>query len=541
MQVTCASFKYGRLVFTVTSLLLLLMVNADARPFRGSAKWSFILCRFQGSATPPNDANFYRNLLLQSGTGGVGDYWNDISYANLNLEGSVVAGWYTMSITEAQGRERDRWGKVNACRDAASSSPSPYTPPSDHKIGIITFPDVDMFGWNGGAFLPYNIDVGGVIHETGHGIGLSHSFSNDPNFRSADWAQIGEYDDPWDVMSWANAFRVPTPFGDGPVGLAGPHLDRMGWLPRSRIVTFGADGRNNVTLTVAALNHPETPGPLFVRIPFDPGDLQRHYTVEFRPKIRWDAGIPNHTVLIHEVQRRTDGNYYAHLIYEFSPTKRPAQTVSANGITIRVNSIDVAGNTANVTITSQMVDRCLTGFVWREANANDKVCVTSALRTQTREENRLAASRRSPTGGPSGPDTCLQGFVWREAVMGDRVCVPPWSRTQAQKDNAEAANRRNSSRLAFGPNSCRPGLVWREADDWDWVCVSPETRTQTRSDNGFATSRRSPTGGPFGADTCRPGFVWRDAFPRDRVCVLPATRSQARDDNAQAEARLAVR
>lgn len=541
MRIRLALARYIFILSTVLIFIALPMMKAEARPFRGSVKWSFILCQFQGSGTPPNDAEYYRNMLLREGTGGVGDYWHDISYANLNLNGSVVVGWYMMPITVAQGQALDRWGRVNACRDAArNASVNPYTPPSDHRVGIITFPDIDMFGWNGGAFLPYQVDVGGVVHETGHGIGLNHSFSNDPNYRNADWAQIGEYDDPWDVMSWGNAFRVPTTFGDGPVGLVGPHLDRMGWLPRSRIMTFGADGRDNVMVTLAAINHPETPGTLLVRIPFDPGDLQRHYTVELRPKIRWDGGIPETTVLIHEVQRHTDGIYYAHLVYEFSPSKRPTQSLSANGVTISVNSIDAANNTARVTITSQMVRRCVMGFVWREARPNDFVCVTPAIRTQTRTENSLASSRRSPTGGPFGPDTCRQGFVWREAFPNDHVCVPASSREQARRDNAEAANRSNPARLAYGPNTCKPGFVWREADDWDWVCVSPQVRAQTRDDNALAASRRSPTGGAFGPDTCRQGFVWREAFPADHVCVPVATRTQARDDNAQAEARLAV-
>lgn len=79
---------------------------------------------------------------------------------------------------------------------------------------------------------------------------------------------------------------------------------------------------------------------------------------------------------------------------------------------------------------------CETGFVWREANATDRVCVTPAIRAQTQEENRLAASRRSPTGGAYGPNTCLQGYVWREAYPGDVVCVPGSSRDQARRDNA---------------------------------------------------------------------------------------------------------
>jgi len=103
----------------------------------------------------------------------------------------------------------------------------------------------------------------------------------------------------------------------------------------------------------------------------------------------------------------------------------------------------VATPTATLTSTPTppvVENRCEAGFVWREANPSDKVCVTPAIRAQTQEENRLAASRRSPNGGPYGPDTCLQGYVWREAYQGDVVCVPPSSRDQAREDNAR--NRR---------------------------------------------------------------------------------------------------
>jgi hypothetical protein len=88
---------------------------------------------------------------------------------------------------------------------------------------------------------------------------------------------------------------------------------------------------------------------------------------------------------------------------------------------------------------------CLTGYVWREAVTNDVVCVTPDVRTQTRQDNALAASRRNPSG-PFGPDTCIQGYVWREAVANDRVCVTPATREQARADNLRAASRRNDVR-----------------------------------------------------------------------------------------------
>jgi len=84
---------------------------------------------------------------------------------------------------------------------------------------------------------------------------------------------------------------------------------------------------------------------------------------------------------------------------------------------------------------------CLPGFVWREADDWDWVCVNSQVRANTRTDNALAASRRSPSGGPFGPDTCLQGFVWREAFPGDHACVTAATRTQARDDNEQAGAR----------------------------------------------------------------------------------------------------
>jgi hypothetical protein len=88
------------------------------------------------------------------------------------------------------------------------------------------------------------------------------------------------------------------------------------------------------------------------------------------------------------------------------------------------------------------VDTCNQGYVWREAQPSDRVCVTPAVRTQTRNENNSAAERREPTGGAYGPNTCKQGYVWREATTNDPVCVTPQVRDQAAEDNKRAGERR---------------------------------------------------------------------------------------------------
>ncbi|HEX8239661.1 MAG TPA: hypothetical protein VF574_08000 [Allosphingosinicella sp.] len=483
-------------------------------------------------------------MLLTAGGGGLADFWRDVSYGNFDNRGTRIGGWYRMPQTTAQYSALGRWPKVDACLAAAQApGPDALVVPSGAIRYVVTFPSVDMFGWAGGAFLPWDVDVGGIAHEGGHGIGLDHSFSNDPNYRNADWAQIGEYDDPWDAMSWANSFIASTPFGAAPSGLVAHHLDRMGWLPRSRIRVHGSDGAAETVYTLAPINQPGLPGALLVRIPYDPGDLFRYYTIELRTRTGWSAGIPGDAVLIHEVKRGMEGGSPAGpqivwLQRDLSRAdKAPTRELNANGVEISV--LSVSSTQATVRVRSQIAQRCLQGFVWREARPEDHVCVTGAERSDTRTENQLGPSRRAG-GGPFGPDTCLIGFVWREAYPGDHVCVPLPSRTRAAQSNSAAASRANPARMVFGPNTCRPGFVWREADDYDWICVPPATRTDTSNENSLAASRRQPGGGAFGPNTCRPGFVWREAYPGDVVCVPGPSRTRASADNATASSRLAI-
>jgi hypothetical protein len=103
----------------------------------------------------------------------------------------------------------------------------------------------------------------------------------------------------------------------------------------------------------------------------------------------------------------------------------------------------VAAPTAAAHPLPYVADACIPGYVWRQASPSDHVCVTPAVRSQTAEENRTAAQRRDPNGGPYGPDSCLQGYgyVWRDAFQGDHICATGDSRTQAANDNAAAASR----------------------------------------------------------------------------------------------------
>lgn len=86
-------------------------------------------------------------------------------------------------------------------------------------------------------------------------------------------------------------------------------------------------------------------------------------------------------------------------------------------------------------------DRCMNGFVWREARESDHVCVTPQSRRRAALENRLAPNRINPDGA-YGPETCISGFVWREAFEGDTVCVTPSVRSLVKEENRQAKARR---------------------------------------------------------------------------------------------------
>ena len=86
-----------------------------------------------------------------------------------------------------------------------------------------------------------------------------------------------------------------------------------------------------------------------------------------------------------------------------------------------------------------------------------------------------------------GEARCTSGYVWREARPDDRVCVTPQSRARVAAENARAATHWTEG--AYGPKTCSAGLVWREAFAGDMVCVTPAARDAAREENRLADSR----------------------------------------------------
>ena len=223
------SYFSSKAVFTLLTLSAAwLHAHADwARPLRNSVPLSVLLCQYTDSPTPSDDIDFYRRFF--TGLTGLDTYWLDISNGAIDLDGSVVSGWYTIDKTVQQARDTNpRTDKHKDCVDQAKING--YTPPNNHIVVVVTSPFIDTFGLPGLVTLGEGMSLSLAGHEVGHGMGFRHSFTEDARYCNADWAAVGEYGDPWDVMSHADTFQRSDvgEFRRGGPGLNAYHRDRMG-------------------------------------------------------------------------------------------------------------------------------------------------------------------------------------------------------------------------------------------------------------------------------------------------------------------------
>jgi hypothetical protein len=382
-----------------------------------------------------------------------------------------------MTAAQAQAAENSGRGAIyNACQQAAASSTgtgaaAPFKTSTDRGLSVITWPSIDTYGSVGQSMDGADEPVGEFAHEFGHGLGLNHSWSDDYAFYGPPAAGNnppyssragGDYDNQWDTMSYGNVYSATASpqdnYGAGP-GLDGYHLDALGWIPTSRVLTLGADGVLARTVTLAPLNHPERSGYLLVRIPFDKNDPFHYFTVEYQTNDGWASGIPGKQILINEIVQpsvadlRAFPNYPTGWITYYTSFLQRSVTNPGSGNGPPLQSLDefgaqiavqgTPGDTATVQATAAIVAKdvygpntCAEGYVWRQVDTLDYVCMTPANEQQAQQDNTAAGTRHLPNS-----KTCVAGYVWRGAYPGDVVCVTPVTRTQVQQDNSQAGTR----------------------------------------------------------------------------------------------------
>src|SRR5271166_1331442 len=61
-------------------------------------RFAVILCSFSDVPAPNLPMSFFTDFI-SPGTGGLRDYWYDVSYQQTDLTGSIVVGWYPMKYS----------------------------------------------------------------------------------------------------------------------------------------------------------------------------------------------------------------------------------------------------------------------------------------------------------------------------------------------------------------------------------------------------------------------------------------------------------
>ena len=314
-----------------------------------SKPWLLLKCKFADVDTETGSEQFFQDLMLSDA--GLAGYWRDISYGSWDLSGSTVAdGWQQMVVTHAQYTVLpSRWDRAGACIDA-------YRGSKDGYIDVISIVNGDSDGGNdGGRVLS---GTGGenitfLAHETGHTFGWDHSFDDSGRVAEPSWpSSPGDYYDYWDIMSAMNVhwFDHPQMRQSGP-SMNAPYRTKHAFIPTYRILRLSpGDIQRGVRFNIAALDRPEANGPLMVRI----GDNdQNYFTIEYRMKSGWDQGIPQATLLVHQV---INGRSYLKTNgppdYQAERLVGSASTFWLGGqrFTVRIHGFAAEGYTAEISV-----------------------------------------------------------------------------------------------------------------------------------------------------------------------------------------------
>jgi hypothetical protein len=301
----------------------------------GSQKlpWAVILCRFKDSPPDPDLENpiedFYR-VAFTPGSGGLVEYWREVSLGAIDISGSRVFGWVEVEIPRSKaggtpismppgpGREGLIDYAINAVKrlegeDALKGFLGPiaiYTQnwsKEDVPAGTTWstpgwFPFwIDGSAHNGRVCFTPPHDGNITAHEMGHIFGMNHDVGSDLD---------ADYEDPCCIMSQNNPFLHPIWQRNFGPAVCLPHLIQCNWMYKRRV--YYDDGGwlsqpEGIALPLAPITDPMARANLGIKLAYKQGETTWDYYLEYVRATGWNKGIGKSFLFIRRMAPKYGG------------------------------------------------------------------------------------------------------------------------------------------------------------------------------------------------------------------------------------------
>lgn len=286
-------------------------ITQAAPPATGSYKWATLLCKFSNVSDEPHDRAWFDGLMGMEYPG-LGHYWAEQSYGQLDLGGSQAYGWFMLPGTRSSYGTYPNMDFQKLAADCVAAADAQVNFREFQGVNVMLNADIGIAGGGQGSFDVdgENTTFGTTWQGSSGGQGMegydrqSIVASEMQHALGIPWHSSGPYDQTYD--SYWDVGSVPgatCPNREGTYGCIGQHTiayhkDVLGWIPDTR--RFEAP-EGTTTVKLQALDTMPGSDFLWAKVP-TAGSATQFYSVEVRRQHGYDVALPTaSTVILHKV------------------------------------------------------------------------------------------------------------------------------------------------------------------------------------------------------------------------------------------------